>query len=134
MKSEARLPASPAEFTGIAKSKSELLRRRSQIRKEGLETCEHTEGCPGRSAVKSGRTAMNRAEERRERVAEELEKVGDERLEGDNQKLLEHLEEEENGKERAKTSEGSVDSKVFDRQRTRDVRRRSTETQGTNSG
>ena len=58
-----------------------------------MEKFGYTTGCPGSRAVNRGTTAANHTEECRGRIAEELEKVGDVRLERENERLFEYLEE-----------------------------------------
>ena len=93
MRSKVRLPTEHAEFTEIVRGKNECTRRRFRIKKDDLEKFGYTTGCPGCRAVNRGTTAANHTEECRSRIAEELEKVGDVRLERENERLFEYLEE-----------------------------------------
>ena len=70
-----------------------------------MEKFGYTTGCPGCRAVNRGTTAANHSEECRSRIAEELEKVGDVRLERENERLFEYLEEEEKKKAGASAKE-----------------------------
>ncbi len=53
-----------------------------------------------------GATATNHSVECRTNVAEELDKFGDERLEREKDRLLEHMEEEESKQKRQKQAKG----------------------------
>ena len=105
LRSKVRLPTEHAEFTEIVRGKNECTRRRFRIKKDDLEKFGYTTGCPGCRAVNRGTTAANHTEECRSRIAEELEKVGDVRLERENERLFEYLEEEEKKKAGASTKE-----------------------------
>ena len=82
-----------------------VTRRRLRVTKADLEKFGTTVGCPGCRAFTRGGAAANHNEECRNRLTRKFEEEGDARIERENEKLFEYLEEEERKRKRQRAGE-----------------------------
>ena len=94
IKSKVRMPILQEPITeGVRAPQEGVTRRRLRITKADLEKFGTTVGCPGCRAFTRGGAAANHNEECRNRLVRKFEEEGDARIERENERLLEYLEE-----------------------------------------